>query len=229
MVIGKYIYQRLLDHAGTAALVGPRIFAHLAPTAAAKPYVVYSVVSVNPYHTKSGPADVEQVRVQIDVYGTTYANAVAVGQQIRSAIDYVTDPSGDTADVFIDGCHFVNAQNDIEETVDLHKYISDYNFRVKYLPGMANALSVSTIAQTHVLDYTIAGSVNIPIFDVFIQYIVVTSGTGTIRIEGHTDQVLFEGDIQSLPMEIALYHYQEHAKAFAIIGDCTVDIYYIQR
>jgi hypothetical protein len=145
MIVGKYIYNRLKTTSDVSAIVGARIYPHIAPQRAERPYLVYSVVSVTPYDTKSGPADVEQIRVQIDAYGTTYAEAVTLGQLVRAAIDRVTDPDGSVANVFIDGCRFDNAQNDIEDVIESHVFTQDFMFRVKYTQGTNAPLSANVL------------------------------------------------------------------------------------
>jgi hypothetical protein len=84
------LYARLSTFPGLTALVGPRVYPVEAPQETARPYVVFLTVSTQRLNHLGGPSEVAQARIQIDAYATSYAAAVAIGTQIRAALDQLT-------------------------------------------------------------------------------------------------------------------------------------------
>ena len=69
-----------------APLVAGRSFPNLAAQDTALPYIVYQrVVSVT-HNTLQGTTDLQNTRVQIDVYAKTYASAQQLAAAVRSAM-----------------------------------------------------------------------------------------------------------------------------------------------
>jgi len=69
-----------------APLVAGKSFPNLAAQDTAPPYIVYQrVVSVT-HNTLQGTTDLQNTRVQIDVYAKTYASAQQVAAAVRSAM-----------------------------------------------------------------------------------------------------------------------------------------------
>lgn len=128
---GVAIYGILSAASGVTTLVSTKIFPRLAPMETVAPYVVYSIVSVDPTDSKTRPSTLDRVRVQIDCYARTYASAEAVHSAVRSALDAYTIGST-VAGVKLDGIKFETENDTFEEDVDIHRRSADYQIRIKY-------------------------------------------------------------------------------------------------
>lgn len=128
---GVAIYGILSAAAGVTNLVSTKIYPRLAPMETVAPYVVYSIVSVDPTDSKTRPSTLDRVRVQIDCYGRTYASAEAVHSAVRTALDAYTIGST-VAGVKLDGIKFETENDTFEEDVDIHRRSADYQIRIKY-------------------------------------------------------------------------------------------------
>jgi hypothetical protein len=62
------------------------VFPNVAPNNVSKPYVVYARVSSAPQNTLADGAPVENTRLQVDCFDTTYAAAVALAETVKAAI-----------------------------------------------------------------------------------------------------------------------------------------------
>jgi len=80
-VIQQEIYSAL---SGVAC---GRVYPNIAPNNVAKPYVVYARVSSSPENTLSDGSPIDNLRLQIDCYDSTYAAAVALAEAVKSAFD----------------------------------------------------------------------------------------------------------------------------------------------
>lgn len=89
--IGRAIYAMLTTDATISALVSNRIYPTNVPARVTMPYVVYSKTSAVPTNDKDGPSVVDEEFYQVDVYSTTYDQAHAISDRIRSVIDGVSN------------------------------------------------------------------------------------------------------------------------------------------
>jgi len=133
----KAIGYILKNTAAVTAIAGQRIYHAAAPQNVAFPYVVINTVSVNPYDTKSGAADLDQVRLQIDSFDKDNSVAASLDAAIRNAIDRY--PHGTVNGVLLDGVQFITTADFVEPDINndgagiiLH-FTSDYYVRVKYV------------------------------------------------------------------------------------------------
>lgn len=72
--------------AALAGVAGGRVFPNVAPNNVSKPYVVYSRVSSAPENTLADGASVENTRLQVDCFDTTYSAAVALAETVKAAM-----------------------------------------------------------------------------------------------------------------------------------------------
>lgn len=86
-MIEKALYQRLTGFAGLTALVGSRVTPHLLTQDTAYPSVTYFVVSAPREAAMGSDPGIVHGRVQIDCWGLTYSDVVAVGEQVRAAFE----------------------------------------------------------------------------------------------------------------------------------------------
>lgn len=90
-MIEKSLAAYLLKATRVTALT-TAIFGVSAPQGQPLPYITYARVSGDHQHHLRGASGVVQVRIQIDAYGTDYANAKAIGEAIRQTIDGYRGP-----------------------------------------------------------------------------------------------------------------------------------------
>ena len=69
-----------------SGVAGGRVFPNIAPSNVQKPYVVYARVSSAPENTLADGAPIENTRLQVDCFDTTYAAAVALAETVKAAI-----------------------------------------------------------------------------------------------------------------------------------------------
>lgn len=72
-------------------LLSGRIYTDRISVGQTLPYAVIQHISTRPNATKTGASEVDFCRVQIDVYGSSAAQADSVFEAIRSAIDYTSE------------------------------------------------------------------------------------------------------------------------------------------
>lgn len=120
---------------GTAnGLLAGRVYPGIIPHGTTFPAAAVTIVGGNGNETKSGASDTDALRVQIDVYDSTYSGASEADEAIRSAIDFyagaVTLPaSGGT--VTINSISFLGHQDGFEKNPELYRKISEYRVRVR--------------------------------------------------------------------------------------------------
>ncbi len=86
-MIEEAIFARLSGWAGLAGLVGTSIYPMRAPQNVPAPYVVYQRISAPRLRSLLGGSGQANPRIQIDAYGTSYAQSKAVAEQVRLALD----------------------------------------------------------------------------------------------------------------------------------------------
>lgn len=86
MALEDALYTRLTGHAGTAALVGTRVYPNVLPQGVTFPCVSYRRVSgVREHAMGADPQNVEST-VQVDCWATTYAGVKALYTQVFQAL-----------------------------------------------------------------------------------------------------------------------------------------------
>lgn len=66
--------------------VSGRCYPMVAPEKTVKPYITYQVIANVPLVTLDGPCGKERARVQVDVWGDTYATVKGLASQIKAAL-----------------------------------------------------------------------------------------------------------------------------------------------
>lgn len=79
------IKKLLVDNSSVAGLVGTKVYPVEAPSGTALPFITYESTGTTVYHTKEA-AQYEQARVEVVAYASTYANAIAIGRAMKSAL-----------------------------------------------------------------------------------------------------------------------------------------------
>jgi hypothetical protein len=88
----KIVYSILSNAAGVTSLVGTRLNPVRIPQESAFPAISYNVVSIVANPTNSGHSRTEFARVQVNCYGTSFADVVELSSQVRIAFDDATAP-----------------------------------------------------------------------------------------------------------------------------------------
>ena len=88
----KIVYSILSNAAGVTSLVGTRLNPVRIPQESLFPAISYNVVSIVANPTNSGHSRTEFARVQVNCYGTTFADVVELSSQVRIAFDDATAP-----------------------------------------------------------------------------------------------------------------------------------------
>lgn len=112
------IYSLLTNDAGVSALVSGRVYPLGLPQNAVQPCVSYSVSEEAEDETFDGQGGVSQADILIDCWATTYDEAQAVAQAVKSALQNNT---GLVAGVNIQRLILERSLSVIEDDVDLYR------------------------------------------------------------------------------------------------------------
>lgn len=80
------LLRLLLDDADLAALVGKKVFALVIPQGTKLPCVSFQRISGEPANCLDGHSGLENITLQMDAWGRTYAEAKQVAKAIRAAM-----------------------------------------------------------------------------------------------------------------------------------------------
>lgn len=95
------IIQRLLATTGVTNIVGTRVFPGSLPQAYAMPAVTMHVISGGPLYADDGEVGLDEVRVQIDCWATTYSAAKLLARAVRESLSAFVGTVGSTAFPYI--------------------------------------------------------------------------------------------------------------------------------
>jgi hypothetical protein len=130
MKVGMAIYQ-LIDNASATVKVSGRIYPEQAPDGAATPYIVYTVLSNQPYDDK-GRTPIDEANVEIITVSSTYGACMKTADAVRDAIDRksatVTDNNLGTINV--QSIRYTNETTEISDDRKLYAAIQEYTIRI---------------------------------------------------------------------------------------------------
>ena len=99
MSIESTLYDALQNDAGVTALVGARVYPQVAPDNAAVPYITYQVIVGTAFNLIAGAPDAERKVIQVNCISNSYANAKAISEACKAAINvsigYLTSEGDD--------------------------------------------------------------------------------------------------------------------------------------
>lgn len=128
MNVLQAIRTKLIEDTAVTAVIGAKCYPVVAPQKAAVPFVVLSVVNVDPTDTKTGVSTTDVFRIQADSYAANYPDCQALDRKVRTAIDkYMGDVDG----IYVDGVRYLTSQDAYEEDPNEFRRISDYIVRIK--------------------------------------------------------------------------------------------------
>jgi len=106
------LIAKLLADAGVSALAGARVHPGVRPQAGLLPAIVFNMISANPSYSDDGQDGIAECRVQLDCWGTTYADAKKTARAVKSALS--------AFDGTVSGVRFryitIDLEHDIQET-----------------------------------------------------------------------------------------------------------------
>lgn len=111
------------DTAANALLAG-RVYAGKVLQSSSYPAATINVINTIATNTKTQASDLDFVRLQIDVYGTTITSVAQTAEAIRAAIDYQTTGS-------LGHIEFFNGQDGYSEKPELFRWITEYKIAFK--------------------------------------------------------------------------------------------------
>ncbi len=100
MLIGLAIYNVLANNSNVTDIVSTRIYPNVAPQISATfPFIVYTVTGVTPNDTKDGVSTLDVNDVLLMCYAGTYTEASKLANEVRTAMDRLTEATYETIKV----------------------------------------------------------------------------------------------------------------------------------
>ena len=123
------IFARLTGDTTISGLLAKRVYPHVAPKAATRPYITYFVVGADHQHHLTAAAGLVAHRVQIDMWADTAAEAETLSEAVREALQglYGTLVTGFTSRGISLASEFDNYEppSDADET-GIYRITHDY-------------------------------------------------------------------------------------------------------
>lgn len=142
MEVLKSIYTILSGTSSVTDLLGGAN--SLQPTRAKKPVnypvVVYRVVGITPYDTKSSASTIDRVEVRFHIAAKQISQCADIETELRLTLDRYQ--RGTVAGVQLDGVRFLDSYlNEWNDDNDVQELVSEYYFRVKRDPDYDGPLN----------------------------------------------------------------------------------------
>ena len=97
-------------------IAGGRLYPNVAPNNVQKPYLVYLRVASAPENTLADGVPIENTRIQIDCFDTTYAAVIALAESVKAALSASSI-----------NCVLLLEQDQFEFDALLHRVILDFS------------------------------------------------------------------------------------------------------
>lgn len=107
MAVGAAIRAILVADGTLTGLIGAKVYPNTIPPKTDFPCVAYTVLDTEPTDTKEGASELDNIRMQIDVYTLNYDDTQTIANRIRTLLDQY---SGTSASENIDLCFFQGQQ-----------------------------------------------------------------------------------------------------------------------
>lgn len=127
MKAGKAIYGILSSYTDLTDIVSTRIYPEVVAQDAATPFVFFQITGVSPDSFKDGPAEIDEVRVEVSGVHTTYDGACDMGEKIRFALDRV---SGTYSEVNVESIEFEDVTIDTLDKPRRYVITLDFTARI---------------------------------------------------------------------------------------------------
>tara|TARA_R100000963_G_C4588595_1_gene66664 strand:- start:67 stop:465 length:399 start_codon:yes stop_codon:yes gene_type:complete len=129
--IGKAIYKILNDDGTVEGLVGTKIGPEISAQSNSLPYVTYDILGNEPSDTKISVSKLDEMRVDVSSYSTTYTQVSDIKEAIRNALDrYSGTPSG--TGIAVQSVQYENEDSNYDSKNDVYIFSQQYVFRVEF-------------------------------------------------------------------------------------------------
>jgi hypothetical protein len=124
MGIETALFSYVTGDVAVGGLIGARMYPVILPQDPTYPAVRYAVVSAPREHDHDGPNGLVRARVQVDVYGVTYASVKAVKEAIRGRLDGFR---GNMAGVTVGSAHLLSERDGFEDSAGVFDVSFDFS------------------------------------------------------------------------------------------------------
>jgi hypothetical protein len=133
------IFRKLInDFPNAYTAFGDRVYPLHAPNAPTYPFVIATVVNINPATNKTHVSKVDNVTVQVDIYSTKYGENCAHAELVREAVDmWMGDVVFMGETIPVDGIHFDSGSQDFVDVqgsdgqMIIYRHVHNYVVRIK--------------------------------------------------------------------------------------------------
>ena len=129
-MIEQAIFTRLSGWLPLSALVEARIYPMRAPQNARLPFITYQRISGPRLRSMQGASGQANPRLQVDVYGGSYASVKAAANEVRLALDNFrgTIITGDGASVIVRSCSLDGDRDFLDTDADPQIFRVSHDF-----------------------------------------------------------------------------------------------------
>jgi len=125
------IRKIIADNPNAFALFGTRVYPVVAPQSAALPFAVVTVVGSNPAHNKSAASWVDNVLVEVAIWGVSFDETRQAEEVFRRAIDFFRgDVTFQLELTAIDGIRYEQVRQIYDNDSGYHCHIAQYTVRI---------------------------------------------------------------------------------------------------
>lgn len=220
MNVGKAIFNILSNDAGLSELVGNRIFPEMAPEQALNPYLVYSVLSIDPTDTKQASSTVDVSQLETYSVSNNYSDCMDVSEAARAALDR---NAGLFSEVNIQSIQYQSADTEFNATQRV--YIAQQRYSVRELRA-GQATDVSLVSPENILvqdGAAVTGRVDTLNFTPGVLSVADNAATIAASYLGVNTELLTQtinaAYLKSGASELDLNTYTEQAPLFIPFGD----------
>ena len=121
------IFSLLSQNSSINALIGTRIFPVLLPERATLPAVTYQVISMKPQYELQNRVNVTNLRLQIDAWAETYADAKSAVSAIVAVLDNFSGTLPDSTQVF--GVQLRNSVDYFEHESLTYRVLAEFDIQ----------------------------------------------------------------------------------------------------
>jgi len=130
MKVGLAIYELLTNNAKLTPYLAGRIYPERAPEGATTPYVVYSVISNQPYDNKKN-TPIDEANVEIFSVANGYSTANLVADLVRNTLDRQgISLSVSVGEVDVQSIRYTNEYSEISDDRKYYAQVQEYTIRI---------------------------------------------------------------------------------------------------
>lgn len=127
MQAGKAVYYILTNNENVTNVVGTRVYPEIVAQDALAPFIYFEMRGIDPDSYKQGPAEIDEVRIEVSAVCETYDEVTDLGEKIRGALDRI---SGTFNAVNVESVEFNDATIDVVSKPRRYVATLDFTFRI---------------------------------------------------------------------------------------------------